>query len=90
MQQIKAKKYETRHDWVGKVIHRELCKKFKFDHINKWFMNAESVLENEMQKLLKNFEIPMDHLILTRQQDLEIVNKKENLPNRGLCLHDRP
>ena len=20
--------YKTRHDWMGKVIHRELCKKF--------------------------------------------------------------
>ena len=39
---------KTRHNWVGKVIHRELCKKFKFDHMNKWYMhNPESVLENE-------------------------------------------
>ena len=29
-------KYKTRHDWVGKVIHREFRKKFKFDHIAKW------------------------------------------------------
>ena len=37
-----------RHDWVGKVIHKELCKKFKFGHTNKWYMpNPESVLENE-------------------------------------------
>ena len=26
---------KTRHDWVGKVIHWEMCKKFKFDHTNK-------------------------------------------------------
>ena len=32
------KEYKTRHDWVGKVIHRELCKKLKFDHTNKWYM----------------------------------------------------
>ena len=42
------KEYETRHDWVGKVIHWELCKKFNFDCANKWYMhNPESVLENE-------------------------------------------
>ena len=29
------KEYKTRHDWVGKVIHWEMCKKFKFDHTNK-------------------------------------------------------
>ena len=26
--------YKTRHDWVGNVIHWEMCKKFKFDHTN--------------------------------------------------------
>ena len=25
--------YKTRYDWVRKVIHWEMCKKFKFDHI---------------------------------------------------------
>ena len=27
--------YKTKHDWAGKVIHWELCKKFTFDHTNK-------------------------------------------------------
>ena len=27
--------YKARHDWVGKVIRWELCKKLKFDHTNK-------------------------------------------------------
>ena len=41
----------TRHDWVGKVIHWELCQKLKFDHTNKWYMqNQESTLENETKK----------------------------------------
>ena len=52
------KEFKTRHDWVEKVIHRELCKKFKFDHTNKWYMhNPESVPENEMHKLLWDSEI---------------------------------
>ena len=32
---LAQKEYKTRHDWMGKVIHREMCKKFKFDHTNK-------------------------------------------------------
>ena len=33
---LAQKVYKTRHEWVeGKVIHWELCKKFKFDHMNK-------------------------------------------------------
>ena len=29
------KEYTTKHDWMGKVINWELCKKLKFDHTNK-------------------------------------------------------
>ena len=50
MQQISAKEYKTRYDWVEKVIHWELCKKLKFDHTNKWYIkNPESILDNETQ-----------------------------------------
>ena len=39
-----AKKYKNRHDWVMKVIYWELCKKFKFDRMNKWYiLKPESV-----------------------------------------------
>ena len=42
-----------RHDWVIKVIHWEICKKFKFDHTNKWYIdNPAHVLENDTHKLL--------------------------------------
>ena len=52
------KYYKTRHDWVGKVILWEICKKFKFDHTNKWYIhNPAPVLENDTYKLLWNFEI---------------------------------
>ena len=41
---LAQKEYKTRHDWVGKVIHSEMCKKSKFDHTNKWYMhNAAAV-----------------------------------------------
>ena len=47
------KEYTTRHDWMGKVIHKELCKKFNFDYTNKCYIrNPESVPENEAHKLL--------------------------------------
>ena len=29
------KEYKTRHAWVGKVTHYEMCNKFKFDYTNK-------------------------------------------------------
>ena len=87
---IAQREYKTRHDWVGKVILWEICKKFKFDHANKWYMhNPASILENDTHKLLWDFDIQTDHLISARRPDLIIINnnnnKKENLQNCRLC-----
>ena len=43
--------------------------------------NLESVLENKSLKILWDFEIQIGHLTSARQPGLEIVNKKEDLPN---------
>ena len=44
-----AQEYKARHDWVGKEVHWEMCRKFQFDHTNKWYMhNPAHVLENDM------------------------------------------
>ena len=74
------KEYNIRHDWVGKVIHWEMCKKFKFDHANKWYMpNSAPVLENDIHKLLWDFDIQTDHLISARRPDCLIINKKKRI-----------
>ena len=73
-----AQEYKTRHNWVGKVIHWEMCKKFKFDHTNKWYMhNLASVLENDTHKLLWDFDIHTDHLISTKKRICKIVDFAE-------------
>ena len=63
---------------MGKVIHEELDKKVKFDHTYKWYMhNPASVLENDKNELLWDFEIQTDHLISARLLDLIIINKRK-------------
>ena len=75
---LALKEYKAIHDWVCKVIHWEICKKFKFDHANKWYMhNPAPVLENDTHKLLWDFDIRTDHLISVRRPDLIIINKKK-------------
>ena len=45
---------KTRHDWVGKGIDWELCKKLKFDHTSKWYMKKlGSIIKNEAQNSLR-------------------------------------
>ena len=76
---LAQKEYKTRYNWVSQVIHWELCKKFEFDHTNKWYMhNQEYDLENEMYKLFWDFELQTDHLIsIIRSDHLIIINKKK-------------
>ena len=75
---LAQKEYKTRHEWAGKMIHWEMCKKSKFDHTNKWYMhNPAPVLENDTHKLLWDFDIQTDHLISARRPDLIIINNKK-------------
>ena len=89
--ELTQREYKARHDWVGKVMHWEMCKKFRFDHANKWCMhNPEHFLENETHKLFCDLDIQTDHLISARRPDLIIIKKKkkrkkENLQNCRLC-----
>ena len=72
------KEYKTRHDWVGKVIHWKMCKNFKFEHTNKWYMNnPASDLENDTHKLVWDFDIQTDHLNSVRRPDLNQQKKKK-------------
>ena len=68
----------TNNNRAGKAIQWEMCKKFKFDHTNKWYMhNPAPVLENDTHKLLLDFDILTDHLVSARRPDLIIINKKK-------------
>ena len=61
--------YQTWHDCVGKVIHWKMCKKFKIDHTNKWYMhNPAAILENGTLKLRWDFDLQTDHLISAENQ----------------------
>ena len=64
--------YKIRNDWVGKVINWEMCKKFKLDNTN-----PSSILENDTNKLLWDFDIQTDHLISARRPDIIIIIKKK-------------
>ena len=61
-------------------MHREMCKKFKFEPTNKWYMhNLASVLENDTHELPWDFDIETDHLISARRPDLIMIKKRERI-----------
>ena len=79
---------KTIHNWAEKVIHWELCERLKFDNAEKWFMHkAGSVLENEMNKILWDFEIPDSD-----QKTRLCVNQQEEkiLSSNRFCWYSGP
>ena len=42
---LAQKEYKTRHDWVSKVIHWQMCKKFKFDHTTNGICTTQHLLQ---------------------------------------------
>ena len=75
------------------MIHWEMCKKFKFDHTNKWYIhNPAPVQENNTHKLQWDFVIQTDHLIPTRRPDLIIIKKKKKreFAKLSTCCLGRP
>ena len=65
-----------------------MCRKFQYDHTNKWYMhNPAPVLENDSHKLLWDFNIQTDHLIPARRPDLIIINdkKKKKKKEERIC-----
>ena len=65
------KEYKSKLDWMGKMIHWELCKRLKFGHADKWYMyKPESVQRNEPHKIFLDFEVEKYYKIPTRKPKL--------------------
>ena len=75
MQQTVTKGIKTKQEWVGKVIHWELCKRSKFDHNDKWYIKQNLFKNMRPIKILGDYEIQMNHLIPARRPDLVLITK---------------
>ena len=74
---LTQREYKRRHDWVGKKIHWEVCKKEGFAVNEKWHEHVpEPVLENDGCKILWDFAIQTDHVIEARRPDMIFVEKR--------------
>ena len=70
------REYKRRHDWVGRKIHWEVCRKIGFDVNEKWYKHEpEKVVENDSWKILWDFAIQTDHVIEARRPDMVIIDK---------------
>ena len=74
---LAQKEYKRRHDWVGKRIHWEVCRKIGIDVKPNWYEHQpEAVQENERYKILWDFNIQTDHVIEARRPDMIVIDKE--------------
>ena len=86
------KNSKCNHDWVGKVIHWDLCKRLKCDHAQKWYIyKLESFIENGTQEILRDFQIQADFQSLpvgwiqnlSRRNKTYLVKKRNDIHISG-------
>ena len=52
------REYKNQHNWVGKLMYWELCKRLKFDRTAKLYMyKPESIQKNKTDRIHWDFEI---------------------------------
>ena len=62
--------------WI--IVHSKLARKCNFEAGDKWYEHEhESVLQNEDYKILWDFSIQADHVIVAWRPDLIVVDTKE-------------
>ena len=73
---LAQKEYKTWQDWVGKVIHWELCKELIFDHRTNGICTNQDLFWRMTRTKSSGILRQTDHLISARRPD-NIINKKE-------------
>ena len=73
------REYKRRHDWVGRRVHWDVCKKYGIVVNDKWYQyEPGSVIENDKCKILWDFTVQTDHIIQARRPDMIVIDKETN------------
>ena len=77
---MSQKQYKNRHhDRVRRIIHWELCRRYGFNCIEKWYDNIpEGALENEKSKILQDFRIKTNQHLTHNRPDIVLHDTKKN------------
>ena len=71
--------YKRGHDWVGRLIHREICRANGIHVRSKWYEHQpEAVIENSSCKTFWDFTVQTDYFITARRPDMILIDKKHH------------
>ena len=77
-EKLARKKCKRRHDIVAKKVHWNLCNKNGLKHTEKWHEHVpEGAVENEVMKVLWDFNVQCGKVMETSRPDIILIDKKE-------------
>ena len=77
---LAQKEYKRRHDRVCLNIHWALCKKYGVKVCERWYKRkVESVIKNDIVKILWDVCIQVDRQIEPRRPDIVVMEKNMNV-----------
>ena len=68
------KEYKRQHDWMGKSVHWDICRKKDFNVPEKRY-EQKPCTENESFKIFWDIKIKTDNMIEYRRPDMIIIDK---------------
>ena len=78
---LAQKEHKRRHDNVARIIHWEICGKYDLEKAERSYEHEPGgIAENERIKVLWDFMIQCDHMLIQcRKPDVFVVKKKSCL-----------
>uniref|UniRef100_A0A3B3HW39 Reverse transcriptase domain-containing protein n=1 Tax=Oryzias latipes TaxID=8090 RepID=A0A3B3HW39_ORYLA len=74
---LAGKAYMERHNQVAGIIYRNVCAKYGLETPRSKWETPPKVVENERAKILWDFQIQTDRMVMANQPDIVVVDKEQ-------------
>uniref|UniRef100_A0A3P9J433 Carbohydrate sulfotransferase n=1 Tax=Oryzias latipes TaxID=8090 RepID=A0A3P9J433_ORYLA len=74
---LAGKAYMERHNQVAGIIYRNMCAEYELETPRSKWETPPKVVENERAKILWDFQIQADRMVMANQPDIVVVDKEQ-------------
>ena len=74
---LAGKAYMERHNQVAGIVYRNICAEYKLETPRSKWEAPPKVMENDQAKILWDFQIQTDKMVMANQPDIVIIDKQQ-------------
>lgn len=75
---LAGKAYMERHNQVAGIVYRNICAEYGLETPGSRWETPPKVVENDRAKILWDFQIQTDRMVMANQPDIVVVDKKQS------------